>query len=317
MHKTGSTSLQNFCRAHEEILNKHDIYYPKQGCQDGANHSNLAWDIANSPQFNQDFGGIAEVCQELREADSEIGIISGEEFEFLDDEAVIHAAKSFEEFDTTVVVCLRRQDTLIRSEYIEWLKFGATSYDFHTAQKIMPNMVRFNFLRVLDRWAIGFSKAKILVRIFDPEQLVGGDIVIDFFHAIGKEAVLEETPAPVRENVTPKKKTVSALLLANRLVKTLPPQDVKGGLHFALGRTRKLAENTFEDNTESFQGYRNSEAIHLLNRFAVSNHDMQQRYLPHLEEPCFKPAKEFPKFEEGLTLSKEEVQAILDTITTG
>jgi hypothetical protein len=106
-----------------------------------------------------------------------------------------------------VIVYLRRQDSLAASLYGEVLYQGrfycdpdqifsyAGFEDSFSVGQEGSVLQRFDYARLLRPWAEVFGKENIIVRPFERQQLLKGDVVTDFFSILGcQENDLERTP---------------------------------------------------------------------------------------------------------------------------
>lgn len=131
-------------------------------------------------------------------------VISTEMLFWVDDPAQIqaladHLRPRFDEI--RVIAYLRRQDALALSHRKQVL-MGATACNFYGVQlKAMPDyqphMQRyFDYAAKLGHWQAAFGSDSLIVRRFQPKDLVGGDTVMDFWQILG----LSDVPTVRRAN---------------------------------------------------------------------------------------------------------------------
>lgn len=96
-----------------------------------------------------------------------------------------------EHFDEIQVVAyLRRQDKLALS-HRKQVVMGRAAYQFYGAQLqalpvYRPHMMRyFDYATKLARWEELFGAQNVTVRRFQPQDLAGGDTVLDFYNLVG------------------------------------------------------------------------------------------------------------------------------------
>ena len=84
-HKTGTTSIQAMLAANEIALAQEGVYIPRTGrpTDSFAAHHNIAYELAQNPQFDPTGGTLAELLDEIRVADAPAICLSSEEFESL------------------------------------------------------------------------------------------------------------------------------------------------------------------------------------------------------------------------------------------
>jgi hypothetical protein len=90
--------------------------------------------------------------------------------------ALLHSISS----NVEVIVYLRRQDLLAVSLYSTRLKLGDKYAIFPDTQNA-PLPDYFCYDTLLARYAAAFGKTNLRVRLFEGKQLVGGDVVSDFY----------------------------------------------------------------------------------------------------------------------------------------
>jgi hypothetical protein len=101
----------------------------------------------------------------------------------------------------TIVVYLRRQDLWLLSRYSMQILYGAThSFEVPDTAATGPGTL-FDYRGLVDSWSGEFGKENIVVRVFEREQLVGGDVVLDFMDVIG-ESALGSLPHPGHPNTS-------------------------------------------------------------------------------------------------------------------
>lgn len=97
-----------------------------------------------------------------------------------------------------VVVYLRRQDKLALSAHSTSMRGGASNtFSFSTINAAGPY---YNHLKLLQDWSAVFGQENIIVRLFDRDRLVGGDVVRDFISTTGAGLSLRAPVYPEIEN---------------------------------------------------------------------------------------------------------------------
>ncbi|MEO1292352.1 MAG: hypothetical protein AAFV62_05900 [Pseudomonadota bacterium] len=133
------------------------------------------------------------------------------------------------------VVCyLRRQVDLAVSFYATQLRAGVPASGPLPHDPLSRNFYRYD--QVLERWANVFGDAAMDVRIFEPEALVGDDIVTDFLSKLGVDDLRGLSRPPVQNrNLSP-----AAVQFLERVVPAFPrridgaPNPDRGRLHLLL-----------------------------------------------------------------------------------
>jgi hypothetical protein len=122
------------------------------------------------------------------------------------------------EYDTTVVVYLRRQDHLLGSHYVQYIK-GSNQNDLDFATFAKAFKPRLRLCEILTHWASAFGVTRIKVRRYEPSALPSG-IVPDFFlHVLGFPVPEGWAPPPRHPeslNWTPAREFVEFIRILNR-----------------------------------------------------------------------------------------------------
>ena len=85
-HKTGSTSIQAFLRAHSSSLRAAGILVPQAGTLHGeSGHHGIAWGLCGDPRFRPERGTLDDLLAELSASDARSAVLSSEDFEYLAD----------------------------------------------------------------------------------------------------------------------------------------------------------------------------------------------------------------------------------------
>lgn len=201
--KTGTTSIQFFCRENEERLKKNGYCYPKSPkpypfVSKAKNGHMLEATIRDEngnrlyEEEEKDFQAcIALIKEEFKTYDTVI----------LSDEAIwrdlslghkdvlqklaCEAKKA--DFQLKVVVYLRRQDLMAVSIWNQYVKAPqmVTPYNFEDFCKNMPMGAWLDYDKKLDKIVSEVGRENVIVRRFEPQNFYGGDIFHDFLYAVG------------------------------------------------------------------------------------------------------------------------------------
>jgi len=190
IHKTGSKTLQAFLRHNAPILHELGFHLPKAGCIDpevSSNAHNIAWELLDIPQHVAAAGTWLQLLREIEESASRTTILSAEDFEFLDDDAVERIARDLRRYKTSAIVYLRRHDHLFVSEYAHLLRDGTTVVSFDDWLKVSALDPRYDYRGLLERWEKrGFE---LIVRSFESEIFRHRELSLDFLDALGVKKI--------------------------------------------------------------------------------------------------------------------------------
>lgn len=226
--KTGSTALQQACTDHRDTLAENGLLYPNPA--PAINHTFLAPYLSDAPfqmRRARYRGGRADLLKKdaerfgkrLRRAvkknDGKDIILSSEVFST----APPPVYRKIQRF------CRRAADRLVVVIYVrhpfdravsrlqQVVKSGQPAIDPLTAEHSLP--------RLITRLSADLPKEDVILRPFAADQLIGGDVVQDFFHAIGHEALASRISA----ERTNESLSFEAFQLAEALGAALPDEQ--------------------------------------------------------------------------------------------
>lgn len=204
MPKTGTTSLQHFLLNNQEKLLEKGYLYPKSGRISTANnitictnyHHGLAKALlkiydSKAPFANSNSGAWEgswkDLKREIKTNKAANVIISSEAFtgrqEFYNPDLIDLTKIMLEEYDTKIIIYVRRQDEFIRSFYCEHIKSAALDKkklrDF-----ILEWTNRVNYYKLLEPWKKSFGLQNVIVRPFEKEQIKNSSLFEDFLENI-------------------------------------------------------------------------------------------------------------------------------------
>ncbi|MBZ4203080.1 MAG: hypothetical protein LAC70_08105 [Methylovulum sp.] len=166
IHKTGSTALQYFCLKNRLKLQELGFFYPEIGLKDAGHHT-IAWLAKNKDKSARLHEILHSIKEEARRAGCENIILSSEEFEFLRDLHMLSAALQHDH--CKIIMFLRRQDSLLESEYNQHVKMFSTKYrhdifKFHFDHDFSQ---RFNYKYLCNIWRHKFSDDGLSIISYD------------------------------------------------------------------------------------------------------------------------------------------------------
>ena len=279
-HKTGTTTLQKFLRANGDLLENEGYFYPPSRLKGDGHHEIGALLTRSSirelgrkskrtlearrKEFMNEVGGIDETI-----------IISSEAFQNCDPTVVMNFFKGF---DTKVVIYLREQTKYLISSYAQ--KVRATRYT-DSIEKFYETTFTENYSEYVNSWHQEFGK-NLTFRIYDRNELIGQDIVVDFMCGIlqiDKEKVMRHYEA---RNSNP---TLTRALLEYKIALNRQPPLSDDHARMVFNKLSILAEH---DKSGKLQV---SQAIvdKLETLFSDSNKRIAQQYFDR--EELFAPYK--------------------------
>lgn len=294
MQKTGSTAIQQYLHHNRDELAANGVLFPKglgrlnqqtlpligKGNQSvSALHRKLKLltpedAVAHVRRASRRLG------QQVREQRPRTLILSSEQLsaEVRSPEDISRFAAWVRRYgpDPTIVVYVRRQDLWLLSRYSMQILYGGThTFELPDPSATGPGTL-FDYRWLVDRWAEEFGPDHVIVRVFERERLVRGDVVHDFMDAIG-ETALGSLPHPGQPNTSLDAGAIEFMRLFNAHV----PHMLDGGPNPLRRRLIPAME------TMPLAGPQWSLPAHVardfVERFAEGNTDLARRYL---RPPC-------------------------------
>lgn len=222
--KTATSTIQHTLHRNRKLLQQYDFYYPTSGIIGVGKHSLAVAVQAKRPASKHD-PEIKSLIDEIHHCSYNTVILTNERFASFRADEIADLKTICEDFDTYIVVYIRRQDLLLQSLWSQRAKSGNQTLafhdwvntflqhldEFHEGSDVALKLSRFSpdYRYVLHLWSEVFGTDHILVRPFERSQL-NPNVVADFLDTCGmaETAWLPEAP---RLNVTPSIKTVEVL----------------------------------------------------------------------------------------------------------
>lgn len=302
LHRTGTTSLQCFLRANRELLASHGWLYPVSPIPEhSAAHHYLSWKLAGLLQTRS--MSLESILAGLRrEIDAHPGnlILSSEDFSRLDPAGIEYLKGLFGDFESRVIVYLRRQDLRIESYYHQRVAGGFLTETF---EDFLEGAIEANdYFQLVSRWAACFGKDKTIIRVLEEGQVT--DTRDDFLAQLefaGRAGFLEVE----RRNVSPAREVTELLRKLNvaRVEGAIPCGDREFRERYQRPLAERLASRVRGQAT-SYLRYH--ERIELLRRFRDSNGRLAREFLGRdrlfLDEPT--PDQPVAPAERDLSLAE-------------
>ena len=187
--KTGTTAIQSMLTHGREQLLRHSILFPAK--LSGNRHTRLAAPFASAGHPNQALvaDGAAEQLDRILSAVADQRrdriILSSEHLsEYVRGPDVKRFARYIRGYfpEVRVVVYLRAQEEVAVSRYSTYLRGGGT-----TPMQLRPTVGHqrtMDYDALLDTWAGAFGPENIRPRIYDRNDLAGGDVAQDFVRTL-------------------------------------------------------------------------------------------------------------------------------------
>lgn len=195
-HKTGTTSVQRALCAKRAELAREGISYFSRFLSRSERKSINRWVVTSGSGADMQGAVHSGLAARLAAAGQRV-VASGESFSWLFSPAEISGLQSelARRFDEIKIICyVRRQDEQLLSLHQQ----GATGSNtdiarfFGNESTALPHYRQYfdlylDYSQRLEKWAEAFGTENIIVRVCERGQLYRGDVVADFFRAIGAQ----------------------------------------------------------------------------------------------------------------------------------
>lgn len=145
--------------ANQDALHRAGICHPETGRNQDGNHSELAWSISQDPRSSE--AVFQQALDEIRQSNRPVIFISGEEFEYLQSSKIAELRCTLKEFDVRIILSLRSQHEVIRSQYGEWLKQFLTVDDFSVFWRFHKKLIEYDFVNLWKNWVDVFGAENV------------------------------------------------------------------------------------------------------------------------------------------------------------
>jgi hypothetical protein len=286
--KTGTASIQHFLSRHDDELREKGILDRKSL----GRKSNMKLSAALQNYIKRDdlritygLGSVKEIDRfrkeiledlrrELEEGDIEKIVVSSEHLSsrFNRPEEVERVREFFDgiadEFE--VLVYLRRQDEFFESRYSTAMKTGGTML-FKVPEKGKESF-DMHYLRLLELWSSSFGEESVTVRVYDRNELHGGDVVEDFIRTLSLPVERDEIDKE-RMNVSLGAKKIEFLKYLNHYL----PRFTDEGLNITRGGIVKMLESVEIEDAPLRLGKKDRSRF--MRRFEEENSEVAKRFL--------------------------------------
>lgn len=302
MPKTGTTSLQKLLFYNRKKLLEQGYLYPITGTNISSKKGLKAYShnsLVKMLNYNTDSQGEGfSQCESWEECKKEINtlaikskkvIISAEFFTGpgIYNSSLIATIKNIlEDYDTKIVIYLRRQDEFLISYYCYLITFFIRKdiKEFISEWKYMAD-----YYRTLELWQDVFGVKNIIVRVFEKNQLKNGNLFEDFLAAvnINYEAIDLKSSQEIRENVSVYSgKAIKLINLIDKISQKIPFKEKKDTYESYFirrlilnNKTSKLISYLPTNFIFTEEILSKQDRINILNEFEASNRKVAQKYL--------------------------------------
>lgn len=210
LHKTGTSSIQVELTRARHLLRGRGVLYPRTGLPESApyGHHLLPWSLVRDqalvPPVNGlrssaiDRGEIWRILRaEIEDANLPEVIISSEEFDILDREAIDAISRELSDYDIVPIIFLRNISDLVESSYRTAVMVSGFTED--VSFFIGSHRTRTDYAALLTDWMSVSPSGRVIAASYDDSHL-SDDSVITFLRLIGLAADAIEPVRLSRQN---------------------------------------------------------------------------------------------------------------------
>lgn len=310
--KTGTTALQNFLPANEEVLEQHGICYPDFGFRYAGLGVHRNGHFLVTCNYKDEFGNRV---LEKEEADYQEGLRKLEEVGkrfpkiILSDEGIwkqsITDRENFWErlnkdlkrigFDIKIVVYFLRQNLFVQSHWAQKIKEGG-KYDFHEYLE-SPVFTEYplDYYEYMHMLASIFGKEALIIRVFEKKQFTGENHTIqeDFLNIFN----LKMSDGFVVEQAVYNTSFEGDYLKIKEILNNLP--EFKSNKNLLISNMKNIQdEKIFEHNYKKYTFFKPGEEEEFMERFNSSNSMVAKEFLGREDGRLFyDDIKDYPEYQ--------------------
>lgn len=204
LHKTGTSTIQFFLAKNREKLKSLGYLYPFKT----AAHHNLAFLVSDIKKAQKENNNWENLFDEIENFEGENIIISSEAFSRssnLGASMISETRKKLKNFQTKIIVYLRRNDLRMESQFVQILKSGKKIKSIEDYCHEHRN----NYLDFIESWAKEFGEDNIIVRPLEKSEIP--DLTTDFLKCIKIKNSIDFFDKTEHRNIKPGLEQIIAL----------------------------------------------------------------------------------------------------------
>ncbi|WP_235557277.1 hypothetical protein [Methyloglobulus morosus] len=284
-HKTGTSAIQAFCVLNADSLRQMDIIYPLElvshidriGGQAHHGLVNLFMDATTFwKHINLRPKGItdADIVSYLKSLPRDKNILfSSENLMWFDLESIKAFKEMLSGFDVHVVLYVRRQDDALQALYqTVVVSIGETQKFNDYTSSVVKEVVKYD--KIAENWQSIVDVGKVMVRVYEPDQLYCRDTVSDFFQLLAEILQIQVD--------------ISSWKHASGTINRGLPAHITGLIRYhntlvtrkvVVPAIRLMAKWLYKNSRGSYEILSPSERRRLLESFAISNENLARKFL--------------------------------------
>jgi len=228
--KTGTTFLQNFLFDNRDKLLEKGYLYPiagtnlsSQSLLTRCSHRQLVMLLLKQGNWAENLGIWEDLKSEIKTVKPQNVIISAEGFTGRpgahNPDVIAQIKKMLENYETKIVVYLRRQDKFFSSYYCQRIRLPGSinaAVKADIKEFILEWKYQADYYSVLEPWKNLFGIENIIVRPFEKEQMKNGSLVDDFLETVNLNYNKSEFKFRNNINTAPSLKVIRTIILLEK-----------------------------------------------------------------------------------------------------
>ena len=268
MDKTGTSAVQLFLHNRRtELLEQTGVLFPMTGKWSDHSHHPFAFTTLSIGNFKPSSlkGLFANLAREINQTEAKSVLLSSECF------FKMHSKDGFEVFwdkaaelfgDIKIIVYVRRQDKWIESRHRHSIVSGT-----EMAIDMLSRPFFSNYKQFIDKWRDLVGEGNVIVKPFERQQFVDGDVCQDFAHILGA------TDLRASENGRVNVGFSSQRILFRKLVQKLNADETD------MHRLNRLLLSLPKVDGEDQPFVSPKQQVQLFNQYRPINQQMAQEYI--------------------------------------
>ena len=222
--KAGSSSIQTFLSANEDILRRHSVEYPQIGRAGTRSHRNLGLELLSArrekfgpegqDKFDPEAGTLCQLIDDWRRQKFRTLILSTEMLEDAEPdeiEKLKQVLPSERLGKCKIVFVIRNLIDLIPSVYSQQSRHGFHERSFDEFFEKIIKHPRTDFFYTAESWANVFGWSSMEIRALEPRDLKNGDLLDEFVSIIEADPISNQLVKTENRNVSPGWKSLEAV----------------------------------------------------------------------------------------------------------
>lgn len=198
MMKTGTTAMQEWCRAQAPALAAQGLLYVHPPRRAASGH--LVKALSGPHPGHRD--AIAALARDLKDKAGDV-LISAESLASQGPRFLRPLVDALTGHDIRILIWLRRQDRYAEAYYKQVVKWNGVKLDF--AHCLRTLAAQLDYAAFLDQWQAAFPQVQLLPQVYEEPDAPAGapDSIAAMLTAIGRSDLVPEGSATIRRNRTP------------------------------------------------------------------------------------------------------------------